>query len=92
VPDRRQILSHALSDEHIHLVRAVSEKEALASAERIGIEDECDYLNDTGETASWRFIGVIEVEALGTDVIEDGAEVYSCLTRTPEDVSFPRSS
>jgi len=72
----------ALFDASIRVCRASSEEEASARLLEYGRESEHDYLNDSGETVRWKFLGLEDVQNLAVETIEDGCEVFSQLQRT----------
>ena len=78
------------------LVRADSSEAAWERAKAIGKERETEYLNDLGETVSWEFLRVVEVDDLLVESVSDGTEVFGWIVeRQPDregDVEFPHGA
>lgn len=79
VDDSRDVPT--LTEESIRLVVADDEDSARYKAEELGKESEHSYSNEDGDTVSWRFIRVVDVQQFCEDEIDDGTEVYSRLDR-----------
>lgn len=80
----------SLQEENIKLVSAESEDEARKKAEAIGRNEEIAYSNADGETVTWHFLGVLEVQDLCESALYDGVEVYSRLFwRTTKENTCP---
>lgn len=71
----------ALREASIRLIEADSQQEALSKAITLGQASEISYLNDRGETVSWRYVEVADVQDLCEAEVTDGMEVYSTLDR-----------
>jgi hypothetical protein len=74
-----------LCEESIRVLLEENEESARTKAEHIGRSAEHEYQNDAGETVSWRFVSVLEVQDLSAASLEDGAEVFSTLFRKGDD-------
>jgi hypothetical protein len=70
-----------LCEESIRVLLEENEESARTKAEAIGRGAEHEYQNDAGETVSWRFVSVLEVQDLSAASLEDGTEVFSTLFR-----------
>ena len=66
-----------LVEESVVLIYAADRAHAAAKAAALGPAREHSYLNDAGETVTWRFAGVVNVQAFCEPALTDGAEVYS---------------
>jgi len=64
------------------LVHAPSLDEARTKAARLGRDREHAYRNDAGETVSWKFDRVVEVQEIDGAAPEDGIEVFSELSES----------
>ena len=73
-------------DEQIRVISARDHEEAYDKAMALGDEEECEYLNEDGETVRWRFAGVCELDEMSAESIEDGTEITSWL-QTTSDIS-----
>ena len=71
--------SDSLIESSIRLIRAPDDATARVRAEAVGREAEHSYLNEDGETVSWRFEGVVALHSIDEDVLEHGVEVFSRL-------------
>ena len=78
-----------LCEESIRLVQASNEDEALSRAATLGQAEEHEYTNEAGETVSWKFDAVLEVQDLCESELREGMEVFSRLFRDSE--ATPRS-
>lgn len=66
-----------LYEERIMLVRAITEQQARAKAERFSRASGVKYRNVRGKEISWHFKEVLDVACLSWEqVITDGSEVY----------------
>ena len=66
-----------LGESSLRLILAADEAEAAAKARIVGMRDEHDYQNDSGQVVRWLFARVLEVQDLCETEIVDGMEVYS---------------
>lgn len=71
--------AESLLDNSVRLIRAPDDATARLRAEAVGREAEHSYLNEDGETVSWRFEGVVALHSIDEDVLEHGVEVFSRL-------------
>lgn len=62
-------------DEHLRLIAANSQEEAVLKARMLGLQEEDDFLNDKSQTVKWEFVNVLDVQAL--QELKDGVELYS---------------
>jgi hypothetical protein len=68
-----------LQEESIRLLQADDKSQAHSKATDIGNSEKHQYANSQGETVSWRFVSILEVQDLCEDNIFDGMEVFSTL-------------
>ncbi len=66
-------------DEQVHVLRAHDDKTAYQKALRIGQNAEHSYQNTYGETVTWEFVGLVQLDELMDESIEDGTEITSRL-------------
>jgi hypothetical protein len=66
-----------LWEESIFLVRAAGKEEAHQAGERIGKEQEHEYVSATGDLVRWTFTRVESVCEILDEQISDGTEVFS---------------
>ena len=80
-----------LIDHQVRVFTALDEADAQRRAFELGKAEEQSYLNEAGETVSWRFIGTHDVKELLTPDLTDGTEVFSWLTGPTDalEVSWP---
>lgn len=71
--------SDPLCEESIIVVRADNEPNARKSAERLAAKMEHGYENEQAERIEWKFAGILEVQDLCEELIENGTEVFSRL-------------
>jgi hypothetical protein len=69
--------SNPLCEESIVLVLALDENDAKTNAENAARKMEHDYLNDQGEKVEWKFAGMMGIQDLCEQTLENGTEVYS---------------
>lgn len=62
-------------DEHLRLIAADSQEEAVLKARVLGLQEEDYFLNDKQQTVIWEFVNVSDVQVL--QELKDGAELYS---------------
>ncbi len=55
---------------------------AYEKAVRLGREQEQTYANAYGEPVRWDFVGLVDLEELPADTLEDGVEIKSRLFDT----------
>ena len=78
-----------LVDHQVLLIRAVDAEDAFRRAQELGSAAEHTYLNQLGDTVSWRFVGLYQLQEL-PEAPGDGVEVYSWFNKEGESVT-PRS-
>ena len=66
-----------LCEESIILVRAESELKARQKAIESAAKMEHGYDNEQGERIEWKFLGILEIQDLCEEVLENGTEVFS---------------
>ncbi len=66
-------------DEQIRVLRATNDTEAFEKAMALGRNEETSYKNGDGQSVFWEFVGLISLEPLMDDAIEDGTEIKSHL-------------
>lgn len=62
-------------DEHLRLIAADTQEEAVLKARVLGLQEEDYFLNDKQQAVKWEFVNVSDVKAL--QELKDGAELYS---------------
>ena len=78
-------------DFQVRVFRAVDDETAFARANALGETEEHSYENADGETVSWHFNGLHDLQQLPDDTIGDGTEVYSMLRDgNPLDFVMPK--
>jgi hypothetical protein len=70
-------------EEMVVVVQATSEADAREVGMRYGSENRTTYLNEVGETVSWTFRQVSQVERLSGGPAASGWEVWSRLVDYP---------
>jgi hypothetical protein len=75
----------------VHVIRAPDRDTAYEKALRLGKSKEDCYLNSHGETVSWRFIGLDNLEELRASAIRDGTEVWSRILHVDDPSTLVRS-
>lgn len=73
----------ALREESIRVFLSDGLDRARLRAEELGRAAEHEYQNEYGELVRWTFVEVLEVQDLCAFELQDGAEVFSVLTRKP---------
>jgi hypothetical protein len=63
-------------DHQVLLIRAVDAEDPFRRAQDLGAAAEHTYLNQLGDTVSWRFAGLYQLQELLAPP-DDGVEVYS---------------
>jgi len=79
-------------DEQIRLLRASDSEMAYAKAVQLGKEEEVSYQNTYGQTVHWEFVGLVDLEELPIEAIEDGVEIKSHLfsSKNPTRLARPK--
>jgi hypothetical protein len=77
-----------LVDHQVRLIHAVDAEDAYQRARELGEAAQHAYLNEAGETVSWHFVGVYQLQELA-DPPAHGTEVYSWFNREGERVRVP---
>lgn len=62
-------------DEHLRLIAADSQEEAVLKARVLGLQEEDYFLNDKQQAVKWEFVNVSDIQAL--QELKDGIELYS---------------
>jgi hypothetical protein len=62
--------------QQIHLLRASQRNEAYDKALALGKSEEHEYLNAEGQTVSWIFVGLENLEELTIESFQDGMEIW----------------
>ena len=68
-----------LQQELIRLIQANDQSQAQSKGNDLGTSEEHQYPNEQGETVSWQFVCVLEIQDLCEDNVFDGMEVFSTL-------------
>lgn len=76
--------------EQIHVLMAPTDDDAYAKALKTGKEEEHAYTNMAGETVSWEFVGLEDLEKLMDSSIADGTEIRSRVLRLQTPSSHTR--
>ena len=66
-------------DEQVYVLRAPDDKAAYQKALKIGQHEEHSYQNTYDETVTWEFVGLVQLDELMDEAIEDGTEITSRL-------------
>jgi hypothetical protein len=77
-------------DEQVRVLRAKDDDTAYEKALRLGREAEDSYQNVHGETVSWEFVGLANLDELGSPSIRDGTEITSRLFTEEEPARLVR--
>lgn len=80
-----ELIPEPLCEESIVVVEADNEETARADAFQIGKNMEHSYQNEQGETVSWHFVNLVELQDLSEKAIKSGIEVYSRMFRARRD-------
>jgi len=75
-------------DEQVRVLRSVDDDSAYQKAVRIGHDAEDSYQNTYGQTVTWEFVGVAELDELIDESIQDGTEITSRLFTHPDPASL----
>lgn len=70
-----------LWDQQIVVLRAKDSIRAHTQAKELGKSQKTSYKNIAGETVRWKFLGVGDLQELGSKTIRSGTEILSRLTR-----------
>src|SRR5258705_7294 len=70
-----------LYDRQIKVLRASTDEMAYERALKLGSAENHSYKNSAGETISWEFVGLGNLQTLGDKKISDGTEIHSRLER-----------
>jgi hypothetical protein len=71
-------------EERFVLFEASNETEAAEKATSFGESEQHSYLNDAGETISWKFDSIERIEHLDASKFEDKLELFSRFLRKSE--------
>ena len=77
-----------LVDHQVRLIHAGDADDAYERAHELGEAAQHAYLNEAGETVSWHFVGVYQLEELAAPPAH-GTEVYSWFNAEGERVRVP---
>lgn len=78
-------------DFQIRVFKSSDDEAAFIKANELGAKEEHSYENSDGETVSWHFDGLHDLQELSVNNIEDGTEVYSMLNDgNPRDYIMPK--
>jgi hypothetical protein len=67
-------------DHQVRLIRALNVKAAYARALEFGKAENASYKNQVGQTVTWEFLGLAELDRLDENQLRDGGEVFSWRT------------
>jgi uncharacterized protein DUF4288 len=70
-------------DHQVRIVRAANATSAHARALRLGAAENATYKNQDGQTVTWEFLGLSELDHLEEEQLDDGGEVLSWRTQGP---------
>ncbi len=70
-----------LIDLQFRLIHACNAEAAFQRALELGKCEDHEYTNQNGQTVFWKFQGLHDLRETATNTIEDGAEVYSMMSR-----------
>src|SRR5687768_9668121 len=70
-----------LWDEQVVVLRARNDEDAYRKGIKLCKKQNHSYKNSSGDTVTWKFSGVAELQELGSEEITSGTEIYSRLTR-----------
>jgi hypothetical protein len=76
--------------EQIHLIKAKDGENAYVKSLKLGRSEETSYKNQEGENVYWEFIGLINLEELLADKIQDGTEIRSRLLEVEDPFKLVR--
>ena len=65
------------------LIRASDVDGAYRRAVELGHQEQTSYLNSDGETCTWRFLGLEDLQEVSDETLEDGTEVYGFIEKGP---------
>ena len=68
-------------DHQVRIVRAANATSAYARALRLGAAENSTYKNQDGQTVTWEFLGLSELDHLEEEQLNDGGEVFSWRTQ-----------
>jgi hypothetical protein len=73
-----------LWEERIVLIQAETEAEAREQGERLGKEEEHEYVSATGDLVRWTFQQIERVYPIEADTLQNRTEVFSRFLRSNE--------
>jgi hypothetical protein len=73
--------ANTLVDHQVRVIRAPNAKAAYDRALRLGEAENAAYKDSEGETLTWQFLGLSELDQLDERQLQDGGEVFSWRTR-----------
>jgi Domain of unknown function (DUF4288) len=62
-------------DEHLRLIAAETQEEAVLKARMLGLKEEDYFLNKSDQLVKWEFVNVLDVQLI--EALNDGIELYS---------------
>jgi len=71
-----------LYETSIRLIQADNEDDAMTKAERIGKDNEHEYLNDAKEKVAWTFVKVCDLQEIEDQTLGHGTELFSRMSRS----------
>lgn len=78
-------------DEQIRLLLAADSEEAYEKAIQLGKAEEDTYPNVYEQVVRWEFVGLVDLEELPSETIEDGVEIKSHLFRSKDPYKLAHS-
>jgi uncharacterized protein DUF4288 len=67
-------------DHQVRLIRALNAKAAYARALELGEAENATYQEPGGQSVTWEFLGLAELDRLDESQLRDGGEVFSWRT------------
>jgi hypothetical protein len=70
-------------DHQVRIIEASDARSAYARALKLGEAENSTYKNRDGESVTWEFLGLSELDLLEQSQLRNGGEVFSWRTRGP---------
>jgi Domain of unknown function (DUF4288) len=70
-------------DHQVRIIHAPNRQEAYARAMRLGNDENATIKDQAGETVTWEFLGLTELDHVDERQLQNGGEVLSWRTRGP---------
>jgi len=70
-------------DHQVRIIEAPNANSAYTRALKLGASENHTYRNHDGESVTWEFLGLSELDSLEQSQIKDGGEVFSWRTNGP---------